>query len=349
MSETLSLKELKEQNAAADAAKQPKPESKPKERLVDDYVEEVEEVVADKVEESEVEDDHDESTELESWMQTDEATSENEKKGFKPNPEAAKQRKKAQALRGSLAEKDDELEQLRAEIDKLKQSPSRNAQPESLSPRPKLADYDYDDEKYDAAIDEWFDKKLEHKITATTSIKSKQQEAKQQEETLKRDIQDALDSHYSRATKLVESGKVSAELYQQADKSVRQLVESVFPKQGEATTDALIKTLNSLGEGSEKVIYSLGVNQGKRDKFETLLRKDAFAAIAYLGSLQTELNSPNKQKSSAPKPAAQLQGNAGNAGKPSVMQKQYTKSSDIQERLDLKRQAKKQGIDTSKW
>lgn len=347
MAETLSLKELKEQNAETNAAEETKEEEIVKDTTVtDDYVEEVEEVKAGEAEESESAEADDDKAELESWMQTDEATSDGEQSGFKPNPEAAKLRKK---LRAKLDEKDDELEKLKAEIEGLKKgATAKPAQSESLPPRPKLADYDYDDEKFEQALDDWQDKRLDQKLRTRESMTSKEVQAKQQQDAYKKDVSSAVDAHYSRAEKLVESGAVSADLYAQADRSVRQLVDSVYEGQGDEVTDGLIKTLNSLGEGSEKVLYSLGVNTTRRDRFETLLRKDVFAATAYLGSLQTELNSPNKRKSSAPKPPPKIEGDS-TSGHGSTLQKQYEKAKDLQTKINLKRQAKRDGVDTSKW
>ena len=346
MAETLSLKELKEQNAAADTAANTQETAKPKAGLVDDYVEEVVETKAGKAKETEVEDDDESETELESWMQPDEATSEIEKKVFKPNHEAAAIRKK---MKAKLNERDGELDELRREIEQLKNSGNKQAQSEPELKRPKMADFDYDDDKYEAALEVYLDKKIESKVSTTKSIDSKRQEATQQQEQYKQELDEALDSHYSRASKLIADGKITEELYGKHDLSVRKLIEGLYPNQGDAITDGLIKTLNSLGEGSEKVICSLGVSGVKREKFESLLRKDILTATAYLGSLQSEMNSPNKRKSSAPSPAAKIQGDSSASGSSSLLKKQYDKATDLQTRLDLKRQAKKQNVDTKQW
>jgi hypothetical protein len=77
-----------------------------------------------------------------------------------------------------------------------------------------------------------------------------------------------------------------------------------------------------------------------------------FTAVAYLGSLQAQISTPTRKRSSAPKPTSNVGGEAGANGQAGTMQKAYKKageSNDIQARISLKRKAKSQGIDTSNW
>lgn len=341
----LSLKELKEQNAVKE------PEAEPVE-----VVETTEEVKdPEPVSEPEKADDSGDEPkeeakedEQEAWMQTEkpENSDDDKKGGFVPNHGVAAVKRK---LKAKLTAKDDELETLKAEIETLKkgvpQAPEVKA---GLPPRPKREDFDFDDDAYDGAIDDWNDKKLDLKLTTHNQKSQRQALQDQAEDALKRSV----DGHYDKAAKLVEEGKITEESYLNADRAVRQTLDRVFSGTGDSIADKLIHTLNTTGEGSEKVMYQLGVSPSKLAKLEELLRKDpnGLSASVYLGTLQASITKPVKRRSSAPAPAAVVEGEGAKGGPSGVLHKEYAKAgNDVQSRISLKRKAKKAGVDTSQW
>lgn len=352
-----SLNELKAENAAAELAKVDTLVVDVKEDIKGEYVEVVEEIKADDTGGDHQEGDEQE-VELESWQLTEEAeASEDDRKtGFVPNHEAAKRRKQAQALKGELSEAKSENEELLARLAALESGTAKPPQKQVVtdSPKPKREDfYDNDDpdEAYTDALVDWkLDKSISAQNTKTQQSEklanqTRNQEAQQQV------VQKSLDDHYGRAAELVAEGKVSEESYKNADRMVRMSMNNIVKGQGDVLTDALISTLNSLGKGSEKVMYQLGVNPLKLQELQSKLIADptGLTASAYLGQLQSQIQTPGKRRSQAPAPGEDVNGEGGNGGKAGTMQKQYAKSNDPSERVSMKRKAKAQGVDVSKW
>lgn len=351
--ETKTLKELKEENAAAEAAVKANEPAIVKEPIKDDYVEVDKSGVAVEEKVKQAEEGGETKPTIEPWMQTEEteASEDDQPSGFVPNHEAAKRRKQAKALKGELKEKDSENETLKARIAELENgSVAPKVKPE-LSPRPTREQFEYDDDAYDKAVDDWNDEKIELKLNSRFDTNQQNSNREQQQQAALKLQTKNLDDHYDRANKLVSDGLITAESFKKADSLVRQSVESIFPERGEAITNALISTLNSLGDGSEKVMYQLGVNPAKMQEFQNLLVTDpsGMAASAFLGRLQANITTPKKRSSQAPAPGSEVEGEGGKGGKAGTMQKEYEKSDDLQTRIDLKRAAKAKGIDVSNW
>ena len=347
MAEKLTLAELKAKNAAEEEAEQ-ETEVVGVEEQQDTKVTIA--PVEDTVEETDDDTEEGESEDVESWMQEEVATPDDDgDSGFKPNREAAAVRKK---LKAKLHEKDDELESLKAEIERLKSGSTQQAVPEKMPPKPKLEDFDYDEAAHEAALDDWYEKKIETKLSSTLTTKQTEQQQREAAERQKKALEEAVDRHYTRAAKLVEEGKVSEEKYTQADRAVRESFERIAKGNGDKIVDSLIKTLDSLGEGSEKVFYQLGVNPAKMQEVANLFATDpsGLSTVAYLGKLQASISSPTKRKSSAPAPSPELKGSGSTKTPGEALLKRYKKAgNNVQARLDIKREAKRQGIDTRNW
>lgn len=340
MAEHLSLKELKEQNAQDEATK-----------VETEEVEQTTETVTAPTEEADTnaaDTESNEEVEAEVWMQTEKANSDDQKGGFKPNHEAARTRKR---LKAKLNEKDDELESMRAELEQLR---SGRVEPKTvaLPSRPKREDFDYDDDAYDAAVDEWNDKKLDARLASHTQKSAETQQQETANNARAKQVETSLNGHYGRVEKLVGEGKFSQDAYDSAELTVRNAMERIHPNAGDQVTDNLITTLNSIGEGSEKVMYQLGVNPSKLLELQNKIASDpsGFTAMAYLGSLQAQISTPTRKRSNAPQPGSKVEGEGGAKGQAGTMQKAYLKAGDdIQSRINIKRKAKSQGIDTSNW
>ncbi len=349
------LKELKAENAAAEALIVDAPVEDKKEIIKDEYVEVNKQVKAEDTG-SKPEDEGSQDVELEGWQLTEEAeaSDDEQKGGFVPNHEAAKRRKKNQALRGEIKEKDSELDDLRKQVEALQSGTAPKVEQEQPAlVRPTREQFDYDDDLYDAAVDKFYDEKLDRKIDSRTKDSTERATQASQQQAFADNQKKNLDAHYERAGKLVEDGKLTEESFRNADTLVRKALDSIKPGYGDMLTDSLISTLNSLGDGSEKVMYQLGVNPAKLLELQNKLITDpsGLSASMFLGQLQAKAQTPSKRRSQAPTPGSKVEGEGGSNGNVSTLQKQYNKidSGDIQARISFKRQAKKNGTDTNNW
>jgi len=166
-----------------------------------------------------------------------------------------------------------------------------------------------------------------------------------------------VDKHYERAVKLSEESGITAEMYQNADFRLRSMVESVFNPDrsndgaGDAIVDALIA---NLGDGSEKVMYNLGVNSSRLQELKTRFENDrsGVSASIYIGQLNAELSAPKKRKTNSPKPAPNVKGDKHEKAQTKAYKKAYDdadKKGDTQARFNARREARKAGVDTSNW
>lgn len=337
------LEELKAENAAAEEEANSIPQVE--EEKTETAEEETETDESGQIAESEQEETGEETSEA--WMQSDEQTSQEKdaEKSFTGSDIAAAKHK----LRSKLEKRHDgEVEKLRTEIKRLKDQGSTEQQIQ-IPPRPKIEDFNYDEEAHQVAIDKWGDARLEAKVKQVTTGQQQTVRHQQDVEAFNRTI----DQHYERAGKLAEESGITAEVYQQSDLVVRSAIEQAMPDQGDLVTEQLIATL---GEGSEKVMYYLGRNKNELNALQSALLADpsGMKAIFLLGRISSKINSPQKRTSRAPKPATQIRGDEGASlsadGK--TLKKAYQaadKSGDAQARFNARREARKAGIDVSNW
>jgi hypothetical protein len=330
------LEELKAENAKAE------------EESAEVTATEAEETETEAVEEEEqesddlAEDGKEESSEAETeaWMQSDEQTSDGAE--FTGSDIAAAKRK----LRAKLERQhNSELEELKKQIETLK---GGNQQTQSkLPPRPKREDFDFDDDAYDAALDAWNDKRLEAKLAEREQSVAT---TKQQAEAATK-VTQAVDQHYERAAKLVQEAGINADLYQDSDRKVRTAIEAVRPNEGDLIAEQLISVM---GEGSEKVMYYIGRNKDALNGLQSAIINDpsGMQAMLYLGKITSKVANPQQRVSRAPRPAATIKGDASESSVAKALRKKYKaadKAGNVQERFNLRREAKKAGIDVSAW
>ena len=331
------------------AANEGEEAAKEEETSTENVDEETEETTEGDEEETEEEDG--ESEELEEWQKEEADT---EQGGDKPKPEKSLKAKKK--LKGLLSERETELseqqqenERLRLENEKLKAGSLTNSGQGQLK-RPVREDFeddygDVDQAKYHAALDAYDDQRYEQR-QATKNAESNKK-------AFDNSIAEGVEAHYARAEELVESSGINPDVYKAADNKFRKAIEDISPKKGDAIADALI---SSLGKGSEKAVFYVGNNDIAREKFQTLLRNDPMGikAAMYLGEEKQRLktNSPAKKVSKAKAPATKIKGDAPQSGVAGKVQKQYDKAhadGDTGKAIKIKRQAKRDKIDTSGW
>lgn len=279
----------------------------------------------------------------ESWMKSDELDS--KKPEYIPISKHAEVRGK---LKGKIAESNNEIEKLRAEIQSIK-SQSQKSVNTQQSDRPKLDDFYEHDNPEESFTDALVDWKLNVQLKKSNADNERANADKMQKEIFDR-IESAVTSHYERSAALSQSSNISADLFQKADLRVKEAVESISPNNGELIFNNMI---SNLGEGSEKVAYHLGVNSSALNEFKSALIDDpsGLKAMAFLGQKKQELSEPKKRYSNAPAPATNLNGNDQPSSDASF-KKRYdaaVSSGDVQRRFDIRREAKAAGHNPQNW
>jgi hypothetical protein len=328
------LEELKAENAAleAEAAEETATEAEEDESVAD---EEIDETEGDAAEQAEGES----KSKSEDWMKEVDGEASEGSDQKVPVSAIAKVRGK---FRAKLEERDGEIERLRMEVEQLKKTPAMQSAPVAIK-RPTLEECDFDEEKHALALDQYYEAKFDAKLQQ----REQSQSAKSTGEAVKKQLDEALDDHYLRVERFCETNSIAPEEYRAADAKLRQAVEQVMPKRGDAVTDYL---LANLGEDSDKVSFFLGRNAPARAELQRLLMSDpnGISAAVWLGKKAKELSSPVKLKSTAPKPSAQMSSDA-KKGDPLKSWKdkinKARKADDMQEVMNLRFAAKKAGVD----
>ena len=287
-----------------------------------------------------VDDDADKPKEVDAWM-ADEGDQ-------KPSdvPVSTHIRMK-QKLKGRLTDSNEEVARLRAENEALKAGVQQTPKLKVTPKRPRQEDFDtiLDHEE---ALSEYEDKMLEVRLeTANTKV-----EIKNAQSRAKANLEKAVDSHYERASKLIQDNGIDTEVYKQSDLVVREAVESIRPGIGDFVTDQIISIL---GDGSEKVLFYLGRNKNALNEFKSLLTDDptGLKASLFLGQQRERLLNTKRKTSKAPPPDDDIRGDdsptSANASALLKRRQAAVKKGDLQMAYNVKKQAKAAGVDVSKW
>ena len=285
--------------------------------------------------------------EVEAWMEEEE---EQDSSGVPLGAHIKMKNKLKGRLSDQKAESELEIEKLRAENAALKagtvktQAPTPTARPK----RPRADDFDTD-EAYDKAMDVYEDSLLQthfERAEQTKTIKTTQAQAQEA-------LTQSVDDHYTRAAKLQESKGIDPTIFSRADNTVRSAIEAIRPGQGDLLTDQLIQTLE---DGSEMVMYNLGVNKSRRDALISALASDpsGLKAVAYVAGLKTKLTlNTTQRRSAAKKPASEVDGDIPPNAKAGALKRKYDaihkKNGGGQEAYNIRKEARKMGVDTSSW
>jgi len=286
-----------------------------------------------------------EKPEVESWMDGDDHAPE-AGKAFSNN-DMAGLRKKLQAKADRKIEgKDSEIEKLRLENEALRSN--RPAANEQLT-RPKREDFYESDDQDEAFTDALVDYKIakqKAEYTAETASSNAEMLAVKRQ----RVISSGESEHYDRALKLVVDSKISAEKYQGADLAFRQAIDEIVPGGGDNITAGLV---NALGEGSEKVIFNVGINQQRLNKIKDLLINDpsGLSLMSHLSDKKNKLTF-SKSKTSTPAPAPDINGDVTDSAGEKAMIKQFKSaenSGDPQKMMDILSTGRRKGYKTKTW
>jgi len=284
--------------------------------------------------------------EIEAWMEEEE---EQDSSGVPLGAHIKMKNKLKGRLSDQKAESELELEKLRAENAALKAGTVKTqAQTPTARPkRPKADDFDTD-EAFDAAMDVYEDSLLQsytERAEQTRTLKTTQKQAQDA-------LSQSVDDHYTRAAKLQESKGIDPTIFSRADNAVRSAIEAIRPGQGDLLTDQLIQTLE---DGSEMVMYNLGVNKSRRGELISALASDpsGLKAVAYVAGLKSDLTRNTKtRRSAARKPPSEVDGDIPPNAKAGAFKRKYDaahKKNAGQEAYNIKKEARKLGVDTSGW
>ena len=338
MSQT--LEELRAENAAAEAANAPVPQA---EADVADDTAAAGDTGADDHADDQGDQDN-QQAEPEAWMTGDDQESPGAQKKFTDKDIGAAKA----GLRAKLEKQHQtELDQMRAQLEELRNK-SVVQQPTSKPKREQFYDQDDPDEAYMEALSDW---KLNERL-ATQQAGHQQYEQQRKHLEVQQRISSSVDQHYERAATLAAASGITPELYQSADRRVREAIQGVFGgESGEHVTNALIA---NLGEGSEKVLYKLGVSPKSLAELTSKLRDDpnGLQAAIYLGKLSAELTTTARKRSNTPAPATNVQGDANTTDLSRTLLRRYQeahKRGDTQSAYDIRSEAKGKKINVSTW
>lgn len=236
---------------------------------------------------------------------------------------------------------------LQREVDELKaqlaNQQSNQQQPvQSPSTRPKLADFEFDEDAYNEALDQWYLNQFDSRVNQNAS--------NQQAENLKKQIKQGSDAHYQRALQMVNKYKLDPNKYQAADRTIRQALDDATGGNGDIVADAMA---HYMGEGSEKVFFTVGTRPEKLNQLLSALREDpsGMKAALFLGKQLSEVSrkvsNPKKKQKAPPKKVK-----GGGTATPTTSNKlkeKYGKTDNPQERWEIRKQAKAKGIDVGDW
>lgn len=300
-------------------------------------VEETEQTTEEIVEEDQTQDDELESEEeaniIEEWQRED---GEEDYQVDGHLHQSMKQKYKTR-----ISKRDDKLERLESENEALRLAAGKK---ETALKRPVLDDFE-SDEEYEFARSK-YDSDLAQETYNRNQVSERQ---RIEVEEAKKITDEAVEGHYSRVDALIKETGIKEENYKKADESFRMLFSDIVPDGGDIIADNIIARL---GKGSEKVTYYLGVNKAAKAKAKDLLKKDktGLALAMYLGQEKQRLTKPKQPRSNAPDPAKSISGDEVITGSASKLKKAYDKAGPGNtESYNIKQQAKKAGVDTSKW
>ena len=349
------LSQLKAENASKENEEQTgQSESDDLEALQEDG-EELEEQTG----QSDDSDDDPDPEEVPAWMQTDDDDSETSSEQTNLMPVKSHIRKRKQ-LQGEIKAKDDQIADLQQQITQLQQGtapqPGQQAPTQArptVKAAPKLSDFaDEDDPEsaFTAAMLSWSNSQVDARMN---------QNVQQQQVTARKQaIDTALDDHYERAAVLIEKGNLAAEEYTAADSLMRQTAEQLQPGRGDDIVNTL---LANIGAGSEKVVISMGRKASNLNRFFTALKDDptGIKASVILGKMAAGFEGSKSSKvSSAPAPGKKIAkgSTGGKGGTPTAQERKFLKEynaahkvGDRNRAFRARREARKAGVDVTKW
>lgn len=212
-------------------------------------------------------------------------------------------------LRESRREEREQKERLQRQNEELLQQLALLGGQKKQDPMavPTLESCEFDEAKYTQKLSEWHTQNLERQLA---EVEQKRLD-EQRKQLFAQQLEQSTNEHYQR---VISSG-IDVDEFYPAEKALRDQF-------GELAVDQMI---DALGEGSEKVVYHLGLNQSERDKVAQMVRQDpsGLKAMTYLGKLAAKLSAEPAQKKISQAPAVDkpLAGSTGSTSTSSVLKR----------------------------
>lgn len=221
-------------------------------------------------------------------------------------------------LRTKHKETSKELKKLRKEVELLKSNPTPVAQQEEtiiLPNKPKLEQFDYDEESFDKAMEEYYDKK--------TQIEAKKKEQEQSK------IQEEQKWQSKLTTYVEESKKLNVPDYSEREEIVKEKLTQV--QQG---------ILLDVVKNPAQFVYALG-KSSKLNDLSNISNPILFAAE--LARLETQIKVNNKAQRTPPPPEKTVRGISGGMTdtKLELLRKEAEKTGDFSKVFAYKKQINK--------
>ena len=261
--------------------------------------------IQDELESEELEDqleqDPDAESEVDEADEFEVVLEEDEQPSSKPSVPLTSYLKRVNKLTGKVKAKDEQVSEKdriiamkEAEIELL-QTKINQAKPLT---RPRPEDFDSDD-LYDKALDEYYDSKLEAKITERTAAQSESQRTQVTQEQQQKQMESALTKHYERAGALKVPDYDATE-----DRAIEILGEDVA------------KHIMANSPKSHELMYFLGkeANQAKAEYYKNQIATNPIAGLMELGGFAEKLKAKPK-RSTAPDPETKVEGGVGSVKK----------------------------------
>lgn len=334
------LEELKRENAELENSElDPTPQPDEVEAIHDEVAQDEPELEESGAE-PETEDEDAES--VEPWLIQDSEEDNADKSSFSGNDIAAAKRN----LRAKLEKKhNSEVDDLKAEIEKLKVQSQNAPSQTGIKTKPKREDFFDADDPDEAFIDALYEWKENIRKEDKAKAEKEAAQTKYQEE-----LNNSLNSHYQRANDFIKKNNIAPEAFADSEAAFHKAIDEIMPNQGEAVANHLISLI---GEGSEKVSHLIGINATKRRQLQDALRTDptGMKAAVLVGKFESEISAVNKRKTKAPQPAARANNGSTMSATASAtkFKRAYDKAKPGSETYRIKQDAKRAGVDTSNW
>ncbi len=272
---------------------------------------------------------------------------------------AAKHASIRERLKKKVSKAETENQELKAELAALKnpaQQQNQAQQPQALT-RPKMpreADFDYDDGKYNEAVEKYEAEKIRYDDRMFSDRQARvNQEADQRRQAAEfaEKIESSYDGHIDKAAELCEKHKIDPDRYQAANENFMDAITRNLPPN--AREMGAKDVIRRIGPASAQIAYKFGNNPAYRAKLEGWIQEDptCLTLMMRLGAEASKINEPVSRKSKAQPPAATATGGSSGGGAEGQLLKKYltAKGDNLQAAMDIKDKARKSGIDVSDW
>lgn len=271
-------------------------------------------------------------------------------------PEPGQQKRDpVEVLTHKLSRERKKKREARSEVDELKDQISRltsmmqggqQAQPQQSAPQAQSAAEPVFPDMYDSGIDgdrQKYDAAVKRYFADMQNYQARHNQAEQAQHQNRERFESMTKELATRAAKFASENKVSVDRVADAlDKATSEVDEAT------GLDGALAYLLDSVGDGSERVAYYIGTNNGAMSQIKGMLKDDpqGFKAIAHMTRLAEKLKPKHSRKvSKAPEPDQPLRGDSSKSSPSSKkVQDMWDKAKTPDEMMAARRKAKELGV-----